>query len=287
MNFISTLQNIYFKYAFPQVFALIGKSGTGKSYNANNVIEKNGLEAIIDDGLLIKNNTIIAGKSAKNENGKISSIKTAIFKEAVHANEVRNKIREEKIKRLLIIGTSYKMVEMIVVRLGLPKIKKVFKIEDVASKSDIETAIRIRNQRGKHLIPASSLEIREKYPIIFLEPVRLFYSKIIHNLLGNTHVDASIVRPKYDNIGKSYISYNALNQIIEYCINEYNSSILIRKIKIKKRSRSYDFEILLRYPYSNSIVESVNELMKIIRENIEQSTGLIVGKVNIVISQIY
>ena len=47
-----------------KVFALVGKSGTGKSFRAKLIAEKYGIEVIIDDGLIIKDNSIIAGKSA-------------------------------------------------------------------------------------------------------------------------------------------------------------------------------------------------------------------------------
>ena len=37
-----------------QVYAFIGKTGTGKSYNAFNVANKYGIKYIIDDAILIK-----------------------------------------------------------------------------------------------------------------------------------------------------------------------------------------------------------------------------------------
>jgi ABC-type dipeptide/oligopeptide/nickel transport system ATPase component len=45
-----------------KVYALIGESGTGKSFRAKLVAQKYGIEHIIDDGLLIKENKILAGK---------------------------------------------------------------------------------------------------------------------------------------------------------------------------------------------------------------------------------
>ena len=48
-----------------EVIALVGPSGTGKSHRALLVAHNNQADAIIDDGLLIKDGTIIAGKSAK------------------------------------------------------------------------------------------------------------------------------------------------------------------------------------------------------------------------------
>ena len=49
------------------VIALVGPSGTGKSHRALMVARQNKADAIIDDGILIKDNKIIAGHSAKRE----------------------------------------------------------------------------------------------------------------------------------------------------------------------------------------------------------------------------
>jgi SpoVK/Ycf46/Vps4 family AAA+-type ATPase len=48
-----------------KVYAFVGPSGTGKSYRAQMVASEKGINFIIDDGLLIKDNQVIAGVSAK------------------------------------------------------------------------------------------------------------------------------------------------------------------------------------------------------------------------------
>lgn len=48
-----------------KVYAFVGPSGTGKSYRAQMVANENNINYIIDDGLLIKDNAVIAGNSAK------------------------------------------------------------------------------------------------------------------------------------------------------------------------------------------------------------------------------
>ena len=55
-----------------KVYAFVGPSGTGKSYRAQMVASEKNINFIIDDGLLIKDNEVIAGESAKkssNESG--------------------------------------------------------------------------------------------------------------------------------------------------------------------------------------------------------------------------
>ena len=49
-----------------KVYAFVGPSGTGKSYRAQMVASEKNINYIIDDGLLIKDNEVIAGESARN-----------------------------------------------------------------------------------------------------------------------------------------------------------------------------------------------------------------------------
>ena len=58
--------NRIFQFAFSKlrgvkVYALIGRSGTGKSYHSKLVAAKHRIDLIIDDGLLIKGDRILAG----------------------------------------------------------------------------------------------------------------------------------------------------------------------------------------------------------------------------------
>ena len=62
-----------------QVYAFVGPSGTGKSYRAQMVAGENNINYIIDDGLFIKDNEVIAGNSAKKASTKIETVKHALF----------------------------------------------------------------------------------------------------------------------------------------------------------------------------------------------------------------
>ena len=62
-----------------KVYAFVGPSGTGKSYRAQMVASEKNVNYIIDDGLLIKDNEVIAGESAKKAPTKIETVKHALF----------------------------------------------------------------------------------------------------------------------------------------------------------------------------------------------------------------
>ena len=103
-----------------EVYALIGASGTGKSHNANSVLEEYGIEMMIDDGLLIKDGKKMAGTSAKAEETTVAAVKRAIFHDPMHAAEVRERIAHLQPKKILILGTSEKMIDKITAALNLP-----------------------------------------------------------------------------------------------------------------------------------------------------------------------
>ncbi len=158
------------------VYALVGKSGTGKSFRAKLLAEKIGIPYIIDDGLLIHGDTILAGRSAKQEKLYISAIKTALFADLDHRESVTQILRKNKVKKILILGTSNKMVDQLASRLGLPPISQIIQIEEIASKKDIEDAIKSRFEEGKHVIPVPAIEVKRDYAQILSDSIRIFFS---------------------------------------------------------------------------------------------------------------
>ena len=107
-----------------KIYALVGKSGTGKSFQAVNLCKRLNIEAIIDDGLFIHRNRVAAGISAKRQDTKVGAVKTALFNNDDHMIEVRDAIVRRAPESLLIIGTSDRMVDKIAERLGLHEINE-------------------------------------------------------------------------------------------------------------------------------------------------------------------
>ena len=147
------------------VFALVGPSGTGKSFRAKLVAEKYGIDAIIDDGLLIQNDKIVAGQTAKREKTYMGAVRVALFDDKGHRDQVAKALQKNHIKKILLLGTSEKMVQKIAIRLQLPAPSKIIDITDVASQEDIEIAQRSRLVEGKHVIPVPSIEIKRDYVV--------------------------------------------------------------------------------------------------------------------------
>jgi ABC-type dipeptide/oligopeptide/nickel transport system ATPase component len=191
-----------------KVTGLSGKSGTGKSYVATELSSKLGIDAIIDDGLLIAGGKIIAGESAKKQKTKIGAVKTAVFQSEKNAEEVAFAIAKLKPEHLLILGTSEDMVRLIAERLSLPEPSEIIHIEDVTTEKDRELAGKRRSQSGMHTIPAPTLQVKKQFSGYLIDPKRAFSKK--------ENKTKTVIRPTYSYLGSYEISDKIIGQIVEH-----------------------------------------------------------------------
>ncbi|MCK5007784.1 MAG: hypothetical protein V3V57_17820 [Spirochaetia bacterium] len=269
-----------------RVFALVGGSGTGKSFRAKLVAEKYGIDIIVDDGLLIRDQKILAGRSAKKEKGILAAIGTALFAEDKHAESVRQVLSKQTFKRILIIGTSEKMVRKIGKRLQLPHPSKIMQIEDIASREEIATAIRSRNSEGKHIIPVPALEVKRSYPHIFLDSIKIFFKRRFQPLKSGNIIEKTVVRPEYTSRGSVSISEAALTQMVIHCVQEFDSSMNVEKVIVNRERSEYGLEIVLHVPLRGQAAAPLYELQEYIAKNIESFTGIILREVNVTIGRV-
>ncbi|MCX7655824.1 MAG: hypothetical protein N2Z76_04805 [Treponemataceae bacterium] len=282
------LREFFWFFKGIKVYALVGESGTGKSFRAKLVAQKYGIDFIIDDGLLIRDNRIIAGHSAKKEKTFLAAVKVALFDDKAHRDEVARKLQTEKFKKILILGTSIKMVNKIAARLQLPQPQKIIKIEDIATKEEIEKAIRSRQIEGKHVIPVPSIEVKKNYPAIFYDAIRVFLKRPhIPPITSTTRVhEKSVVRPEYSRRGRVLISEAALSQMVIHCVDEYNPQIRLKKILVKEDGQGYRLVITIDVPFGTQLSGNIHDLQQYLIDNIERYTGILIEEVNIIIDKI-
>ena len=269
------------------VYALVGESGTGKSFRSKLLAEKYGIDAIIDDGLLIQNDKILAGHSAKREKTYMGAVRVALFDDKEHRDEVAKAWKKAHIKKLLILGTSEKMVLKIATRLQLPQPQKIIHIEDIASREEIEKAIKSRQIEGKHVIPVPSIEIKRNYPQIFSNSIKLFFrKKKILNQNDGKLFEKSIVQPEFSKKGRIEISEAALTQMVMHCVAEADSAVRIKKMSIKTDSRGYRIIITIDVPFGTQLTGKIHKMQKYIIDKIESYTGILIEEVSIIIDKI-
>ena len=121
-----------------EVVGFIGASGTGKSHHALVVAYDHEIQTIIDDGLLIDHNRIVAGRSAKDETNRLKAVRRAVFNNPDDAAAMKAALAKAAPEKLLILGTSRHMIHRICESLNLPEPSRFIRIEDVSSSSEIE-----------------------------------------------------------------------------------------------------------------------------------------------------
>lgn len=254
------------------VVGFIGTSGTGKSHRSAWIAKENGIEFIIDDGLLIHETSILAGRSAKKAPTKIGSVKIALFREDDHCLEVKHAIELHKPKSILILGTSEGMVESIAKRLELPPVSKKIFIEDIATPAEIQKAQEIRRTQGKHVIPVPTFAIKKDFSGFFLDPLQIFRRK------GHGHYqlvgEKSVVRPTFTYMGKYTISDYAVFQILEICAKPIVGIHKISRFRIETHPHGIFIDLDLTIQYGLIIKPLLREFQQLATEEIQKLTSL-------------
>lgn len=268
-----------------KVYAFVGPSGTGKSYRAQMVASEKNIKYIIDDGLLIKENEIIAGISAKKAQTKIETVKHAIFLAEDRKTEMCNAIKKYKPESILILGTSDDMVKKIAHNLGLPEIEEIIYITDVATKQEMETARRIRQTEGKHVIPVPTFEIKKDFSGYLLDPLQIFKTK------GRGQkpyiAEKSIIRPTFSYLGNFTISDSVFKEIVEYLASKMPEIHKVLRTRINNTPEGPNIYMEVSVVYGYQVIEGLTELKRRAKKEIENLTAMNVQSIDVVAKNVY
>ena len=267
-----------------KVYAFVGPSGTGKSYRAQMVAGEYDIHYIIDDGLFIKDNEVIAGNSAKKAPTKIETVKHALFLSEEEKKEIRKAIKKYKPESILILGTSDNMVHKIVENLELPKIEKIIYINEIASQEEMETARRIRKTEGKHVIPVPTFEIKKDFSGYILDPLQIFKTK---GRGKDPYIsEKSIIRPTFSYLGNFTISDVVFRQIVEYLASKTEFIDKIIKTRVDKTPTGPYIYMEVIVNYGHNIMEGLADFKEKSKKEIEKLTTMNIEKIDIVAKSI-
>ena len=268
-----------------KVYAFVGPSGTGKSYRAQMVASANDIHHIIDDGILINENEVLAGTSAKKAPTKIETVKHALFIEKKEQDEMKKALKKYMPDSILILGTSDKMVEKIQENLGLPKIEKTIYINEVATEDEMEKARNMRVTQGKHVIPVPTFEIKKDFSGYILDPLQIFRSK---GKGGNPYIsEKSIIRPTFSYLGNFTISDSVFRQIAEQIANNMPSVYEVTRTRVENYGDGISIYMEAIINYGNNIIDVMQELKNKTKKEIEKQTAMNVLKVDLVAKGIH
>ena len=268
-----------------KVYAFVGPSGTGKSYRAQMVASEKEINFIIDDGLLIKDNQVIAGLSAKKAPTKIETVKHALFYNEEEKKPIQDALKKYKPSKILILGTYDGMVQKIAANLGLPEVSEITYINEVATEEEIQTARHTRVTEGKHVIPVPTFELKKDFSGYLLDPLQIFKSK---GAGQKPYIsEKTIIRPTFSYLGKFTISDTVFRQIMEYLAQKMPA---IHKV-IRTRATSTEagpsiyMEVTVTYGYN--VQECLKEFKEKARKEIENLTAMNVVSLEVVAKSIY
>jgi len=262
-----------------KVYALVGKSGTGKSYQAVNICKEKNIKSIIDDGLFIVGNNILAGTSAKRQSTTIGAIKTAIFTDEEHRNSVKDKINEQSLENILILGTSDGMVKEIASKLELPEIEETIYIETITTENERETAKKQRHELGKHVIPVPTFQLKREFSGYFVDALRIFRKKDKGG--RDKFAEKSVVRPTYSYMGDYIISDKVISDIVNCVVIENKAEVKVTKVFTQKTKDGISITVSVLINYGISVIEVASNLQKQIAKQMAYATAFNVDRVDV------
>ncbi|MFO7612088.1 MAG: hypothetical protein R6W99_06355 [Clostridia bacterium] len=255
-----------------KVYALVGPSGTGKSHKASMVASDMGISHIIDDGLLISGNRVVAGTSAKKEQTKLASVRHALLTDDEHRKDILRAIKSKKIDSILILGTSDKMVRSISEKLNLPGIERTIYINDIADEEEINLALSNRKDKGKHVIPVPTFEIKKDFGGYLLDPLYVFRKKGRNKYISEG--SKTIVRPTFSYLGSYTISNNTLFQIARYTAAKVEGCETITRFRVINSEGGISIEMSVVVNYNFTIINTLREIQKNVADMLEKLTAL-------------
>lgn len=262
-----------------KIYALVGSSGTGKSFKAMEVASHFHIEMIIDDGLIIWGTKVVAGSSAKKEKTKIAAVKRALFHSKEHALDAQRAIEKYHPKSILILGTSDGMVEKIQEVLNLPPIEKKISIEDISSQTEMDIAKQERQEKGKHVIPVPAVEIKKYFSGYFLDPLKIF-RRNPHSKKQELQ-EKTVVRPTYSYLGNYTISNSVVRSLIHFIAHNVEGVYKVGRVNITSNPDGLIIYVEIIIEYGKVIPEVARAVQQNVTKNLEYMTGQNILQVNI------
>jgi hypothetical protein len=306
-----------------RVYALVGPSGTGKSFRARLIAEKHAIDVIVDDGILISGDAILTGHWAKKEQTLLAATRRALFDSPEHAREAREALRSLPLRAVLIVGTSRRMADRIASALDLPRPSTVITIDEVAPSDRIETAGRMRRRTGSHAIPAPVASIERGFFASLADRAGDLAAAVRRRTARDHRLRASVswekphrgggeplgaaasrdagrrsARPRGDveprprgdveprPRGGVAISEAAVREMVAHCVAEHDPRIAVGSVRIRKREGMHVLEVGIRIPFAQETSGDLHRLREYVLHSMERYAGIVVREVRLVVESV-
>lgn len=268
------------------VVAFVGPSGTGKSTKASKVAQSRNIKYIIDDGLLIEDGHIIAGSTAKRASTMLEAVRQAIFMSEESAKNMRRALINEKVERLMLIGTSVNMIKKICAALYLSTPVEIIYIDQVASKKEQNEAKQIRKTLGVHTIPVTSMEIKREFNGFYIYPIKIWLSRFGSDEDFDIDAERTIVRPTFSSLGSNVISDEALESLVRLALEDVEGLAEVLDIYIESASYGAVINLDISVYYAYNAQTLMSNIQDILSKRVERYTSINILGVNISCSRV-
>ena len=265
-----------------EIIAFVGPAGTGKSDRALTVAYENQCGCIIDDGILIYRSRIVAGTSAKREDSPIAAVRRAIFEDKDQARSVSVAIRKISPHRILILGTSERMISKITEALGIPAPVKTIHIEDIAGPEEMREAHKARHQEGKHIIPVPTMELRPQFKGYMIVPIK----SLLNRRQGKGSAEKSVVRPSFSYYGKLRFGRRVFHSLTAHALRNLQEEVTLQKVTgIRENTDdgngglTLTLSLTIRCTNPQKFRDTIDKVRRLVQREIENTTGMTLEKI--------
>ncbi|MCK7482882.1 MAG: hypothetical protein M0C28_41530 [Candidatus Moduliflexus flocculans] len=274
-----------------RVFALVGESGTGKSFRAKLVAQKYGID------MHHRRRPPHPGRRHRRRQARPRRSSSTWPPSRPPSSTTRptatrwprpssaRRFQQDPRHRHLGEAWPRRSAE----RLQLPHPSKIIKIEDIASREEIEKAIRSRKVEGKHVIPVPAIEVQAKLSphLLRLRP-RLPQAQPRRRRRAPP---ARSTRSRWS--GRSSPSGAGWPSRRPPCprwsstaSTSSTTRIRIKKITVRVRlARATGSPSSIEVPFGTQLSGNIHDLQQYIIDNIERFTGILIEEVNIVVER--
>lgn len=266
-----------------EIYALVGKSGTGKSYKAQTVAGMFNIEYMLDDGLFIRGTKVIAGISAKGEDTKIAAVRRAVYSDKEHRRLVTDAIIAYSPEKILVLGTSEHMINSIISALNLDEDYKLIRIEDISTNEELEIAGRARRIKGKHVIPVPTFEIKKAFSGYFIDSIKHLAKR---NEKAVEQYEKTVVRPTFSYLGSYEIKDGVIKSIAEESAISLENIHKVVSVDIENKKEGIIIVVTVIPYFRVAIPQVIDEMAEQIKNNVEYMTGINVIELNTIIKSL-
>ena len=209
----------------------------------------------------------------------MGSVKRAIFFYDEDAKVMQKALVKNKVKSLLILGTSVRMVDQIAERIGAGKVEKYINIRDIATEEEIETAHNIRNTQGMHVIPVPTMAIKKDFQGYFMDTLEIFLNK------SKYKSEKTVMRPSYSYMGDYTVERSVLGDICCYEANKVKY-VKTREVRINSLSSGLTVNIYITVIGMHKIRDICAKIRKAVSFALEEYAGMVIDKIDISVQDI-